>query len=72
MYPLNHLFMSKVEDNCTELLELSPESRYIRDPLNDYIEGIFKFAPDLEHSILWSESHLAHEEPAHVREPQGL
>lgn len=66
-----HLLMSKVEDVGSELLELSPESRYIREPLNDYIEGKFKSAPDLEHSILWSEGHLAHGEPARVREPQG-
>ncbi len=52
MYPLNDLFMSKVEQVESELRKLSQaELRQIREWLADVIEDELQFTPEFESSI---------------------
>ena len=56
MYPLNDLFMSKVEQVENELRKLSQaELRQIREWLDDVIEDELQFTPEFESSIRQSE-----------------
>ena len=72
MYPLNDLFMSKVEQVESELRKLSQaELRQIREWLDDVIEGELQFTPEFESSIRQSERDMASGKSARVREPEG-
>jgi predicted phage gp36 major capsid-like protein len=60
MYPLNDLFMSKVEQVESELRKLSQaELRQIRDRLDDVIEDELQSTPEFESSIRQSERDMA-------------
>ena len=70
MYPLNDLFMSKVEEVESELRKLSQaELRQIREWLDDVIEDELQFTPEFERSIRQSERDMASGKSARVREP---
>ena len=72
MYPLNDLFMSKVEQVERELRKLSQaELRQIREWLDDVIEDELQFTPEFESSIRQSERDMASGKSARVREPEG-
>jgi hypothetical protein len=72
MYPLNDLFMSKVEQVESELRKLSQaELRQIREWLDDVIEDELQFTPEFESSIRQSERDMASGKSARVREPEG-
>jgi hypothetical protein len=70
MYPLNDLFMSKIEQVESELRKLSQaELRQIREWLDDVIEDELQFTPEFESSIRQSEHDMASGKSARVREP---
>jgi hypothetical protein len=70
MYPLNDLFMSKVEQVESELRKLSQaELRQVRGWLDDVIEDELQFTPEFESSIRQSECDMASGKSARVREP---
>jgi hypothetical protein len=69
MYPLNHLFMSKVEEVEGEVRKFSPvELRQVRDQLDDIVEKEMEFMPGLEHLIQHATRETAYGKSAHVRE----
>ena len=70
MYPLNDLFMSKVEHVESELRKLSQaELRQIREWLDDVIEDELQFTTEFENSIRQSERDMANGKSARVRGP---
>jgi hypothetical protein len=70
MYPLNDLFMSKVEQVESELRKLSQaELRRIREWLDDIIEDEMEFTPEFEHAVQQAERDMANGKSARVREP---
>ena len=72
MYPLNDLFMSKVEQVESELRKLSQaELRQIRDWLDDVIEDELQFTREFESSIRQSEREMVSGKSARLREPEG-
>ncbi len=72
MYPLNDLFISKVEQVESELRKLSqPELRQIREWLDDVIEDELQLTPEFENSTRQSERDMASGKSARVREPDG-
>jgi hypothetical protein len=72
IYPLNDLFMSKVEQLQSELRKLSQaELRQIREWLDDVIEDELQFTPEFESSVRQSERDMASGKSARVREPEG-